>query len=120
MRNIDNYEVMDFAHDLVLHVYRSTASFPREERYGMTSQLRRAAASIPLNAAEGAGRGTDRDFARFVRIALGSANELDYALRLARDLGYLAPGDQKELQERVERVRRMLSGLSRALSKNSG
>ena len=119
MRNIDNYEVMNFAHELVLHVYRSTASFPREEQYGMTSQLRRAAASVPLNVAEGAGRGTDRDFARFVRIALGSANELDYALRLAHDLGYLTPEDQPELQGRVERVRRMLSGLSRALTRDS-
>lgn len=119
MRNIDNYEVMDFAHELALHVYRVTDSFPREEQFGITSQLRRAASSVPLNIAEGAGRGTDRDFARFIRIALGSANELDYAFRLSRDLGYLTSEDQQALQERVERVRRMLSGLGRALRGNS-
>jgi four helix bundle protein len=117
VRNIDNYEVIDKAHQLALSIYRLTAKYPTEERYGLASQLRRAAASIPLNVAEGAGRGSDRDFARFVRIALGSTNELDYGMRLSLDLGYLTPDEQKATKREVEDVRRMLSGLVRALDR---
>jgi four helix bundle protein len=115
MRNIDNYEVMNQAHDLVMKVYRSTISFPKSESFGLKSRLRRAASSIPLTAAEGAGRGSDRDFSRFVRISLGSANELEYGLRLSRDLGYLTPDVYESIKVQVENVRRMLSGPVRAL-----
>jgi four helix bundle protein len=76
------------AHELVLQVYRQTAAFPRHELFGLTSQMRRAAVSIAANIAEGRGRDTDRDFARFITTSLGSVNELEYYLILAKDLGY--------------------------------
>ncbi|CAD7851210.1 MAG: hypothetical protein [Olavius algarvensis Gamma 1 endosymbiont] len=85
------------AHQLVLLVYRKTRQFPADERFGLISQMRRAAASIPSNIAEGSGRGSDQDFARFARIATGSTNELEYQCILAKDLGYLAEQDAMQL-----------------------
>jgi four helix bundle protein len=78
------------AHTLALDVYRITARFPKSETYGLQSQMRRSAVSVAANLAEGSGRSTNKDFARFVGIAIGSVSELDYQLLLARDLGYLA------------------------------
>jgi four helix bundle protein len=84
-------QVWHRAHKLTLDVYRATSAFPKEELYGLTNQLRRASASIGANIAEGCGRNTDAELARYLGIAVGSANELDYHLLLARDLGYLQP-----------------------------
>ena len=86
-------------HELALEVYQATASFPPDERFGLTSQMRRSAASVPTNIAEGSGRGSEPDFARFLAIAVGSASELLYQVRLARDLGYL--DDSKPLGGRL-------------------
>ena len=113
MKDFWQLTVWGKAHELVLAVYRNTTNFPAEERYGLTSQLRRCAASVPANIAEGCGRDSDGDFARFLQIAMGSAMELDYHLLLARDLGYLAPKVYESLHERVLEVRRMLSSLLR-------
>src|SRR5690348_3363574 len=85
------------ADEFVLEVYRATENFPVSERYGLRSQIRRAAVSVPSNLAEGAGRGTDPQFVQFVRNALGSANEVEYQLSLAQRLGFLPPGNATEL-----------------------
>lgn len=89
MRNYRDLQVWSKAHNLTLELYRMSRQFPREEIYGITSQLRRAAASIGANLAEGCGRRTSAELARFVRIAMGSASELDYHLLLCRDLGFM-------------------------------
>lgn len=103
------------AHQLTLAVYRATVHFPKEEIYGLTGQIRRAAASIPAKIAEGSGRGSNPEFIRFLRIANGSANELEYHLLLAHDLGLLETKAYQELDGSVKEVGRMLAGLMRHL-----
>lgn len=85
MGDFKKLAVWEKAHRLTLAVYRASGSFPKDELYGLMSQIRRAAASIPTNIAEGSGRGGDRELVRFLHIALGSANELEYQLLLAKD-----------------------------------
>jgi four helix bundle protein len=94
---------------------QTTASFPREELYGLTSQLRRASSSIPANLAEGCGRNGDGEFARFCSIAMGSASELEYHLVLAKDLRLIQPEDCSELTQRTTEVKRMLAPLIQKL-----
>ena len=89
MRDFRQIKVWEKAHRLTLDVYRATAVFPREELYGLTSQIRRATVSIAANIAEGSGKNTRPDFARYLQIAIGSASEAEYHLLLSRDLGYL-------------------------------
>lgn len=108
MRDFKELKVWQKAHQLVLAVYRDTTAFPAEERFGLTAHLRKTALSIPSNIAEGCGRQTDRDLGRFLSIAAGSANELDYQLLLARDLGFLSQDTHRILSEQVAEVRRML------------
>ncbi|MEM8560235.1 MAG: four helix bundle protein [Bacteroidota bacterium] len=115
MQSFRNLQVWDFAHRLTLDVYASLCGFPPDERFGLTSQLRRASASIPTNLAEGCGRGSDADFARFVQIALGSASEVQYLVLLAHDLGYVDAQTHERLNADTERVKRMLTGLRRRL-----
>ncbi|MEX0613676.1 MAG: four helix bundle protein, partial [Pirellulales bacterium] len=103
------------AHALTLDVYRSTRGFPADERFGLTSQLRRSSASIPANLAEGCARGGDIDFARFVNVAAGSASETDYHLLLARDLEYFGDNAYQPLFEQVTEVKRMLNSFDRTL-----
>jgi four helix bundle protein len=103
------------AHALALDIYRVAAALPRAEVYGLQAQMRRAAFSIPTNLAEGSGRSTNRDFARFVSNAIGSASELDYQLLLAADLGYVEPADIASVKIAVVEVRRMLSSLRKHL-----
>ena len=98
---------------LVKHIYKSTATFPREELYGLTSQMRRAAISIPSNIAEGAARETTPEFLRFLYIARGSLSELETQTLIAQDLSYLADGDS--LLEGMGHVSVLLSGLIRNL-----
>ena len=97
MRDFKELKVWQRSHRLVLGVYRATGGFPREETYGLTAQLRRCAASIPANIAEGCGRSGEAELGRFMLIAMGSASELEYHLLLARDLGYLDDRDYQEL-----------------------
>ncbi len=108
--------VFERAHSLALETYAATRSFPAEEQFGLVSQTRRAAASIGANLAEGSGRDSDRELARFVRIALGSASELEYHLLLARDLGYLHQETWATLAARCDEIRRMLASLARRLT----
>jgi four helix bundle protein len=107
--------VWERSHALTLEVYRATQSWPPEERYGLTAQIRRSVASIATNIAEGSVRPTDLDFARFLHIALGSASELDYQLLLARDLGYLDEPTFRILCEQTSSVRRMLNRFIQSL-----
>ncbi len=111
MRNFRDYQVWTKAHALVLEIYKNTATFPKHELYGLTSQLRRASSSIPANIAEGCGRGGDAEFGRFLQIGMGSASELEYHILLARDLTYLPDGIYDRLQARVVEVKRMLTSL---------
>ena len=110
MRNIDNYEVYKRAHNLTLEIYKITAIFPKEEVYALTSQMRRAAASIPMNLKEGGG-GTEAEFFRYSRIAYGSCEELDYQLLLSKDLNYLSEIKYKELKTEVKEIGKMLYGI---------
>lgn len=102
-------KVWEKAHLLTLGVYRATRNFPKEELYGLTSQIRRASASIPANIAEGCGRNTTPEFARFLQIAMGSASELEYHLLLAHGLAYLNPDDYRNLNTMTTEVKRMLA-----------
>ena len=101
---------------MTLAVYQITTTFPREERYGLTSQLRRCSASIPANLAEGCGRNGDGEFARFCSIAMGSASELEYHLLLAKDLKLIQPKDYEGLTQSAIEVKRMLTGLIQKLT----
>jgi four helix bundle protein len=98
-------------HQLTLAVYRITAAFPREELYGLTSQLRRACSSIGANLAEACGRNGDVEFARFCSIAMGSASELEYHLLLAKDLKLIKIADYQDLDQRATELKRMLTAL---------
>ena len=102
-------KIWEKSHRLTLEVYRVTASFPKEELYGLTSQLRRSASSVPANIAEGCGRNGDAELARFLDIALGSANELDYHLLLAHDLGLIGSADHARLESKVREVNSMIA-----------
>ena len=104
------------AHELTLGVYRRSSEWPRYELFGLTSQARRAASSVPANLAEGCGRNSDAELARSARTSLGSASELSYWLILAHDLGYLDRPERDALQESMSDVRRMLTSLERVSS----
>jgi len=115
MKDFRDLKVWHKAHQAVVAIYTHTASFPTEERYGLTSQLRRAATSIASNIAEGCGRATDADFARCLNIAAGSASEVEYQLLLAHDLRLLDEPKYRALTDRVTEVKRMLASLIRTL-----
>jgi len=103
------------AHELTLDLYRITEALPRTEIFGLTSQIRRAASSINANLAEGSARGSDRDFLRFLRIAIGSVSELEYHLVLAKDLKFIGEQDSQKLEKQRQEVGAMLSGLATAV-----
>jgi len=99
MQDYHQLQVWQKSHQLTLRVYRATVSFPKAEVFGMTSQIRRAAASVELNIAEGCGRGGRLEFAQFLRLALGSASEVECQTEIARDLGYLNPTQTPETDD---------------------
>ena len=111
MQAFRQLRVWQKAHELTLEVYRVTARFPREETYALTSQIKRAAASIGANIAEGCGRGSDADFSRFLLMAMGSASELENHLQLARDLNFLSEADFQRLNGATTEIKRMLASL---------
>jgi four helix bundle protein len=115
VRDFRKLQVWEKAHELTLAVYRSTSGFPKDELYGLTSQIRRASSSIPANIAEGCGREGDAEFKRFLQIALGSASELEYHLLLAHDLGYIDQGSYIRLEQNATEVKRMLTGFIQRL-----
>ena len=115
MKNFRDLIVWRKSHELVLDLYRSTNSIPQEEKYGLTSQIRRAAVSIPSNIAEGCGRSSDLDFARFLQITMGSASEVEYQLLLTHELGYLKSKDYERLNQSVGEVKKMLTSFLKTL-----
>ncbi len=119
MRGFRELKVWQKAHHLTLAVYKVTSEFPRDELYGLTSQIRRSAASVPANIAEGCGRRGEAELARFLQIAMGSASELEYHFLLARDLGFLNPSDYENLADEVTQVKRMLASFIARLKADS-
>jgi four helix bundle protein len=111
LQHFKDLKVWARSHALVLEIYRLTKSFPNDERFGIVSQLRRAAASVPTNIAEGAKRRGKQDYARFLNIAEGSLAETEYLLILSRDLGYLPSEDSKMPLAEVSEIARMLNAL---------
>jgi four helix bundle protein len=105
------------AHGLALDIYRSTQAFPVDERYGLVAQLRRAAVSVSSNIAEGAGRQSDREQARFLRIARGSAHEIQSQMLLSRGLGYMTQEKWCVLNAATEEISRMINALARSLER---
>jgi four helix bundle protein len=112
MRNYKDLLVWEKAHKLTLAVHKITQAFPKEERFGLTSQVRRASASIAANLAEGCGRRSDGEMARYVQIAMGSGAELSYHFLLAKDLGFIESAKYEALNADVSEIMRMLSSLS--------
>ncbi len=115
MQSFRDLNVWQKGHRLTLDIYRQTKRFPSDERFGLTSQIRRACAAICANLAEGCCRHSDKDFARFVDIALGSASEVEYFLLLARDLNHVSEDQYAALVEQTREVKRMLTGLNQRL-----
>jgi four helix bundle protein len=111
MEDFKDLKVWVKAHALTLNVYQRTRCFPKEEMYGLTSQMRRSAASVGANIAEGCGRRSDGEMRRFLQIARGSASELEYHLLLAKDLQFLQVADFADLEAKVLEVQRMLASL---------
>ena len=109
MRDFRQLKVWDKGHNLVLDIYKHVRSFPQHELYGISSQLKRAAVSIPTNIAEDCGKDTDLELARYMQISMGSASEVEYLLLLTHDLGYLPDNIYDELNTRIVEIKRMLA-----------
>ncbi len=118
MKNFRDLRIWSRAHGLALDIYRITQSFPNIETYGLLSQMRRSASSIPTNIAEGCGRNTDKDFARFLDTAMGSASELEYQLILARDLNYIPQDLYETTADELTEIKRMLNAFIQKLRAN--
>ena len=106
MHNYNNLQIWQLAMDLVEDIYKLTASFPIEEKFGLVSQMTRAAVSIPSNIAEGTGRNSDKDFAHFISIAIGSLYELNTQIVLSERLGYINQSQSQELQKKLDNLQR--------------
>jgi four helix bundle protein len=117
MQSFRNIKVWEKAHALTLQIYKVSKSFPKEELFALTSQMRRASASVGANIAEGVCRKGDGEFGRFLFIAMGSASELEYHLLLARDLEHLRSTDYEQLSAGVVEVKRMLASLIGSLKR---
>lgn len=117
MKDFRTLTVWQKSHKLAVKVYQLTSNFPKEEQYGITSQLRRAIISIPANIAEGCGRGSDKDFAKFVQIANGSASESEYLVLLSNKLGYLTKVNSDQFMEIICEIKKMLTSLIKNLHK---
>jgi len=115
MRDYKKYKVWELGHEITLEIYELTQDFPKQEMYGITSQMRRASSSIPANIVEGCGRESDAEFRKFLIIAQGSANELEYFTVLSKDLGYLEESIFMKLNDKVDKVRRSLNSLIRKI-----
>jgi four helix bundle protein len=119
MKDFKKLTVWQKAHNLTLCIYKITRQFPKEELYGLTSQIRRASSSIPANIAEGCGRGGDTDFARFLQISMGSASELEYHLLLSKDLGFIQNNTFEKCNNDASEIKQMLTSLIKKLKADS-
>jgi four helix bundle protein len=115
MRDFKKYDIWKLSHELTLEIYLISNTFPKEEIYGLTSQIRRSSSSIPTNISEGCGRDSDTEFNRFLTIALGSASETEYLIILANDLNYLEDNQAKILIEKVNIIKRKTHQLKQKL-----
>jgi four helix bundle protein len=120
LKDFKELKVWHKAYALALAVYEASRAFPREEMYGLTSQLRRSAISIGANIAEGCGRRSDGELVRFLQIARGSASEVEHHLLLARDLKFLPVSAHDDLEKRLQEVQRMLTSLVSAVQEKGG
>jgi len=120
LKDFKELKVWHKAYDLALSIYEVSRSFPREEMYGLTSQLRRAAVSIGANIAEGCGRRSDGELVRFLQIARGSSSEVEHHLLLARDLKFLQAATHQEIEKRLQEVQRMLTSLVSSIQETPG
>ena len=116
MKDFRELKVWGKAHEMALTSYKLTAGFPKHELFGMASQIRRCASSIPANIAEGCGRLGNSELHRFLQISCGSANELEYHFLLAKDLGYVSSTDYQSTQDRLLELKRMLVALTRKVA----
>lgn len=119
LKNYKELKVWQRSYSLCLEIYRITKEFPQEERYGLTSQIRRTAVSVPCNIAEGYGRKTSPEYIRFLYIAYGSYCELETQILLSGDLGYIEASKLETLQQEVGEVERMLKALIKSLERKS-
>lgn len=115
MKDFRKLNVWEKAHQNTLDIYKITKSFPVEERYGLTSQLRRAAVSVPTNIVEGSSRRTEKDFAYFLQISVGSSSEVEYLILLSKDLEFIDNDDYNKLTEEVVTTRKMLINFTKKL-----
>ena len=118
MKNFKDLQVWEKAHQLTLSVYKITKNFPVDEKYGLTSQMRRSASSVAANIAEGCGRNGDAELARYLQIAMGSASELEYHVLLAHDLKIIETSYNEKLTNEVSEVKRMLASFLKKLRSN--
>jgi four helix bundle protein len=115
MKDFGDLQIWTRSHQLTLEIYKLTRTYPKEETYGLVSQMRRSTSSIPTNIAEGCGRNTDADFARFLDMSMGSGSELEYQLILSHDLSYISPqAYESNLAELIE-IKRMLNAFIQKL-----
>jgi four helix bundle protein len=119
IRDVKDLEVFKLAHSLVLEIYKLTENFPAAERFGLVSQMRRSAYSIPMNLIEGSNRLNTKEYRRFVGIAKGSTGEISYQLLLSKDLGYVSEEIYLRLREKYHSVIKMLSNLAKSLPNKS-
>jgi len=119
MRDFKKLKIWQRSHQLVLLIYKATVKFPKEEIYGLISQIRRSCISIPANIAEGCGRSGEAELNRFMGIAMSSASELEYHLLLAHDLDYLKSKEYEQLVAEVSEIKRMLTAYIKKLRAES-
>lgn len=115
MKDFKSLKLWQKGINLVVDIYKTTKEFPQEEMYGLTSQMRRSAISIPSNIAEGSGRNSDKDFNRFLDISLGSSFELETQIIIARELEFLSNEDFLKLSDKVQEEQKMITGLQKSL-----
>ena len=118
MRDFRKLQIWERAHNLVLKIYETTKLLPKEELYGLTSQIRRAAVSIPTNIAEGAGKDSNKDFVRYLNIALGSLSEVQYLLFLIKELNYIVDSQISPLEVEANELKMMIYSYSSKVSEN--
>ena len=116
MRDFKKYDIWKLSHVFTLKIYELTKSFPKDETYGLISQIRRASSSIPTNISEGCGRSSDKEFNRFLTIALGSASEVEYLILLSKDLKYIDDALFNSLNEEINIIKKKIYTLKQKLN----